>query len=144
MDQGSAPKHCPSSRDAMWAYGYGLKSHRSPPLSRKYEGLTQFSTPGDCHLLSDCCLPTISLYKMDNLSFTSTPSMSDFSTASIDEEAASSNPMKHAKGSAATVKTAHVTSHQLYFCCRRLHLHSGTLEVPQCLPAPEDGNSLVL
>lgn len=124
----------------MWAYGFGLKHHGIPPLSIKHKNLAQFSTHVDCHLLSDCCLLAISLYKMGSHSITSTPSMSDLSTASNEEEVAESlGPAKPTEESAATVKTTCAASQLAPLLLREgmppLRYPWG--EVTQCSPAPE-------
>lgn len=87
-----ASDHLFSTRDTSWAYDRGLKKHGNSPLSIKREGPTQVSTPVDCHLVSDYCSPTISLYKIGKLSFTSNPSISTISTVSNDEVVGSSGP----------------------------------------------------
>lgn len=80
----------------------------APPLRIKHEGSMQFSTPADCRLLFDCCLPAVSLYKMGDLSFTSTPSRCDLSMTSGDEESDSSSPQNMLRK--ATVKTTRAAS----------------------------------
>ncbi|XP_041497207.1 proteasome subunit beta type-1-like, partial [Microtus oregoni] len=66
-------------------------------------------------LFSDCCLSAISVYKIGNLSITSTLSMYDLSRAS-DEEADSSGLAKPAEESVVTVNTTRATSGHFYSC----------------------------
>lgn len=97
-----------SSRDTMWTYDLGLKSHRSPPLSIKPEGPIQFSTPVDCHLLSDCCSPAC--YLSPSTKYVNSPSAPLLpcliSLWHLMEEADSAGPAKPSEESTATVKTA--------------------------------------
>ena len=116
----------------MGIYGYGLNNHRSPSPSIKDEGLTKFSTLVGCHLLSYYCLPALSLYKMDNISITSSSSMSDFSTASDEEEADSLGPTKPIEVNMATVKMVHTATLLAPLHHRSLHLWYGTIRV-KCL-----------
>lgn len=105
-----------------------------------------FSTLVDCHLLSACCLLVIYLYKMGNLSFTFTPSMSGLSMTFNDEEKDSSGPTKHAKKRIATIKTTHATflwAPLTLWEAMSLPWYSWS-EMPQYLPAPECRNSLAL
>lgn len=118
----------------MGIYGYGLNNHRVPPPSIKDEGLTKFSTLVGCHLLSYYCLPALSLYKMDNISITSSSFMSGLSMASDEEEADSLGPTKPIEVNMAIVKTVHIASLLAPLPHRSLHLWSEVLQSPH---APE-------
>lgn len=116
----------------------------APPLSIRHEGSTQFPTPVDFRLLLDCCPPAVFLYKMGDLSFTSTPSRSDLSVTSGDEESDSSSPRKMLRK--ATVKTTDAASLSAPLPPREaipLPWYSWR-EVPQWPPASDCRNSLSL
>lgn len=98
----------------IWRHGVvGLEpwpeKPREAPTIMNHEDLTQFFTPVDRSLFSDCS----SLYKMGNLSITPTLPTSDLSMTSNDEEIDSQKPRMHAKESTDTVKSSCATSHQI-------------------------------
>lgn len=76
----------------MWPSDQGLQNHGSPQLSTRHKSQIQISTPVDCHLLSDCCLPSVSLYKICNLFIISSPPMCDLIRTFNDEDSDSSGP----------------------------------------------------
>lgn len=111
----------------LWSWP---KKLQKSPISIKPEILTQFSIPGDCHLLSHCCSPTY--YLSPSTKYVNSPSpplllcLINLWHPMMKREC---RPGKTLWGEHSQLRLHVLLLCQLHTCCGRLHLLHGTLGV---------------